>query len=127
LNSTLQFLLVELLGRIGLGEGVLQYATYEMAQMLTLDAGQLTERQRDEISRAFAPLADRPLGRVEQEIALCDRRALDDCVFDVLGLTRSEREAVYEAVVSLVDARLKKAESLRPQRRRSRNEGPPVM
>jgi hypothetical protein len=117
LNSTLQFLFVELLGRVGLGEGVLQYATYEMAQMLTLDARQLTERQRDEIARAFAPLADRPLARLEQEIASSDRRSFDDCVFDVLGLTQHEREAVYEAVVHLVDARLKKAESLLPRRR----------
>lgn len=28
------------------------------------------------------------------------RRALDDVVFDVLGLTPAEREAVYEAVWS---------------------------
>jgi hypothetical protein len=30
-----------------------------------------------------------------------DRRALDEVVFDVLGLTAGEREAVYEAVVNL--------------------------
>jgi hypothetical protein len=41
-----------------------------------------------------------------------DRRALDDVVFDVLGLTAGEREAVYEAVVELVRARLEKARSL---------------
>jgi len=33
----------------------------------------------------------------------------DDVVFDALGLTTGEREAVYEAVVELVQARLKKA------------------
>jgi hypothetical protein len=31
-------------------------------------------------------------------------------VFDVLGLTAGEREAVYEAVVNLVRARLEKAQ-----------------
>ncbi|MDW8020000.1 MAG: hypothetical protein RMI34_08000 [Chloroherpetonaceae bacterium] len=41
-----------------------------------------------------------------------DRRALDDVVFDVLGLTQGEREAVYEAVVALVRARLEKARSV---------------
>jgi hypothetical protein len=41
-----------------------------------------------------------------------DRRALDDVVFDVLGLTAGEREAVYEAVVTLVRARLEKARSV---------------
>jgi mono/diheme cytochrome c family protein len=33
-----------------------------------------------------------------------DRRALDEAVFDVLGLTAGEREAVYEAVINLVRA-----------------------
>ncbi|MDW8285727.1 MAG: hypothetical protein RML47_06460, partial [Bacteroidota bacterium] len=42
-----------------------------------------------------------------------DRRALDDVVFDVLGLTQGEREAVYEAVINLVKARLEKARSIR--------------
>jgi hypothetical protein len=33
-----------------------------------------------------------------------DRRVLDEVVFDVLGLTAGEREAVYEAVINLVRA-----------------------
>jgi hypothetical protein len=41
-----------------------------------------------------------------------DRRALDEVVSDVLGLTAGEREAVYEAVVNLVRARLEKARSV---------------
>jgi hypothetical protein len=41
-----------------------------------------------------------------------DRRALDEVVFEVLGLTAGEREAVYEAVVALVRARLEKAQSV---------------
>ncbi|MCS7159457.1 MAG: hypothetical protein RMJ19_03205 [Gemmatales bacterium] len=38
-----------------------------------------------------------------------DRRTLDDVVFDVLGLTVGEREAVYEAVINLVRTCLEKA------------------
>jgi hypothetical protein len=41
-----------------------------------------------------------------------DRRALDEVVFDVLGLTAGEREAVYEAVINLARARLEKARSV---------------
>jgi hypothetical protein len=37
---------------------------------------------------------------------------LDEAVSDVLGLTAGEREAVYEAVVHLVRARLEKAQSV---------------
>jgi len=43
-------------------------------------------------------------------------RALDDIIFDVLGLTQGERDAVYEGVINLVEARLSKARS--PKRRR---------
>ena len=49
-----------------------------------------------------------------------DRRNLDDVVFDSLKLTTSERSAVYEAVVDLVEARLKKAESLSSKERLKR-------
>jgi len=49
---------------------------------------------------------------VVDEIQQPDRRALDEVVFDVLGLTAGEREAVYEAVVELVRARLEKARSV---------------
>ncbi|MCS7011016.1 MAG: hypothetical protein NZL98_06585 [Anaerolineales bacterium] len=41
-----------------------------------------------------------------------ERRALNEVVFDVLGLTAGEREAVYEAVIALVRARLEKAQSV---------------
>jgi hypothetical protein len=41
---------------------------------------------------------------VVDEIHRPDRRALDEVVFDVLGLTAGEREAVYEAVVHLARA-----------------------
>jgi len=37
---------------------------------------------------------------------------LDKVVFSVLGLTAGEREAIYEAVVELVRARLEKARSV---------------
>jgi hypothetical protein len=39
-------------------------------------------------------------------------RDLDTIIFDTLGLTKGERDAVYEAVVSLVCARLEKARSV---------------
>jgi hypothetical protein len=41
-----------------------------------------------------------------------DRQALNEFVFEVFGLTAGEREAVYEAVVNLVRARLEKARSV---------------
>jgi hypothetical protein len=37
---------------------------------------------------------------------------LDEVVFDALGLTQGEREAIYEAVVELMRRRLEKARSV---------------
>jgi hypothetical protein len=45
---------------------------------------------------------------------------LDQVIFDALRLTRHERDAVYEAVIDQVEARLKKAGSLNEN---SANEG----
>jgi len=44
--------------------------------------------------------------------SLPDRKALDDIVFDILGLTEDERNEVYWAVCELVKNRLEKAKSL---------------
>ena len=43
---------------------------------------------------------------------LPDRRALDEVVFEALGLTEEEQLAVYRAVVELVKNRLVKARSV---------------
>ncbi|MEM2919067.1 MAG: hypothetical protein QXY62_06185 [Candidatus Altiarchaeota archaeon] len=40
------------------------------------------------------------------------RKALDDIVFDVLGITEEERKEVYRAVAELVKNRLEKARSV---------------
>lgn len=43
---------------------------------------------------------------------LPDRKALDDIVFDILGLTEDERNEVYLSVCELVKNRLEKARSV---------------
>lgn len=55
---------------------------------------------------------ERDILEIPKEIHQPDHRALDDVVFDVLGLTLGEGEAVYEAVVELVKRRLEKAKSV---------------
>ena len=52
---------------------------------------------------------DRP-GSLAQ--VLPDRRALDEVVFEILGLTEEEQRQVYKAVAQLVKERLVKARSV---------------
>ena len=41
-----------------------------------------------------------------------ERKQIDDAVFDVLGLTRGERDGVYEGVRELVENRVRRARSV---------------
>lgn len=50
--------------------------------------------------------------RAQEPKPLPDRQALDDIVFDVLGLTQEERKEVYWAVAELVQNRLSKAKNV---------------
>ncbi|MCD6208125.1 MAG: hypothetical protein J7J06_09090 [Methanosarcinales archaeon] len=53
----------------------------------------------------------KPIREQEPE-PLPDRKALDDVVFDAIGLTDDERKEVYWAVAELVKNRLDKARSV---------------
>lgn len=102
LNSTLTTLFLEIGSRTGLGEGLLDLTVYEVAACLIANPV---------LVRRF-PLPARAVLPFEEELRQPDRRALDDVVFEALGLTAGEREAVYEAVIELVRARLEKAQSV---------------
>jgi hypothetical protein len=112
LNSSLTYLTACFSGRFALGEGVLQYAVYEMCNLFVLSADAFTKATLEALMEPFSLLKTRAIHEVEREMLQPDRRALDDVLFDALGLTVGEREAVYEAVIDLVQARLKKAESV---------------
>jgi hypothetical protein len=74
-----------------------------------------------EIKQAFNLMCGRECLSILKEISLYDRRNLDTIVFDALGLTKGERDAVYEGVINLVESRLKKASSLDPKDRQKRS------
>ena len=95
------------------GIGVAYLYGPEVSGILLLDPSLLQEDQKQGILSIFGGMRAREMLKINDEILQPDRRALDDIIFDVLGLTQGERDAVYEAVVNLVEARLKKAASLR--------------
>ena len=103
LNSTLVQLGVNLLGRANFGGGLLKIQACELAELLVLPPAELP--LRDEEADALLTGDADALVRLDTP----QRRALDAIVFDVLGLTPGERDAVYEAVFDLVSARLQKA------------------
>ena len=123
LNTTLSFVFVELNGRINLGEGALDFKVYEAEEIGILNPELLDTVGFED---SLQPILHRPIGSVFEECGLDpskpirpqepkplpDRKALDDVVFDALGLTEQERKEVYWAVCELVKNRLEKAKSV---------------
>lgn len=120
LNSSLMFLIVELWGRVNLGEGALDNMTYEAATMLIphpslfpigpVNTGNFLQR---DMGTVFDEIGAASFQEVSLEKVKPDRRELDKIVMgEILGLTDEEQLEVYRAVVDLVSSRLKKAKSV---------------
>ena len=90
-------------GRSNFDGGLLKIQTYEVSELLCLDPKTF----------AFEDAAVFPSSSWEIFDPSDDRRALDAIIFDALGLTQGERDRVYEAVVNLVESRLRKARRLK--------------
>lgn len=122
LNSTLIGLWKELLCRSPEGLGALQMKVYHYSEMPIPSIENLNNTDKTvfeifidkKIYSIFTELGfdpDKPI-RDQEPNPLPDRKALDDIVFDALGLTEGERKEVYWAVAELVQNRLKKAQSV---------------
>jgi len=112
-NSTPTILFNEMACRsYGGGGGPLKNQVYEVEALPVSSPRMFAPNQKAQLQDALTAVANRAIRPIFDEIRQPDRRALDEVVFDVLGLTAGEREAVYEAVVSLVRARLEKARNL---------------
>lgn len=72
---------------------------------------QFGKRKPDSIFTELGFDKNKPI-REQEPKPLPDRKALDDIIFDALGLTEEERKEVYWAVAELVKARLDKARSV---------------
>jgi len=125
LNSTLPFLIVELNGRVNLGEGALDNMTYEAAAMPVLDVRKYAVSSDGigrEIVTVFSELSADSPAEVSLDKVKPDRRELDKIIMgEILGLTDEEQLEVYRAVVDLVKSRLEKAKSF--GRRKKTKEG----
>ena len=119
LNSTLTWFLIEVLGRRGLGGGAIRLVKIDILKLpilinLKLSMKNFSEFITRPIHSIFTELGFDPKKpiREQEPNPLPDRKALDDIVFDALGLTEEERKEVYFAVAELVKNRLEKARSV---------------
>ena len=112
-NSTLAVLVSEIYGRVNLGDGLLTTYGPDILRFDFVSPDWIDTQSRESLHQAFEPMKQRPVLSIFDEIHQPDRLALDAIIFDALNLTQGERDSVYEAVVNLVEARLRKARSLK--------------
>ena len=104
-----------------MGEGVLTCYGPEMRPFPVLDPDKL-----EGVEDLFEPLTERPVESVFDELGIDpdqpvsgqtpnpkpDRKALDDFVFDVVGLSEEQRTQVYLSLCEMVQNRLYKAKNI---------------
>jgi len=119
LNSTFGILQRELMGLVNLGDGALKFSRFDISLFYIIKnfaielstVNDFFNREQLEIMKELGFDPDKPI-REQEPNPLPDRKALDDIVFDALGLTEEERKEVYYAVAELVKNRLEKAKSV---------------
>ncbi len=127
LNSTLNYLMLEVFGRKNLGEGALEFLKPDIEGLpvfTALDECNVTildPIRRTVFEELGLPKPNRDLSNINPEEVsldkvLPDRRELDRVIFEALGMTEEEQLEVYKAVVELVKARLVKAKTFSKRR-----------
>ncbi|MEO0219784.1 MAG: DNA methyltransferase [candidate division WOR-3 bacterium] len=125
LNFSFMMIYWELYGISNLGEGAIKQNPIYFRNFYIFNFKVLMEG-KDNLHNIFNSLSRRSIKSIFTELGfdpnkpireqepnpLPDRKALDDIVFDALGLTEEERKEVYWAVAELVKNRLEKARSV---------------
>lgn len=105
LNSTIAMFIIEGMG-FGRGLGALDISKDRIKDFLhMLDPAQLNQEQSTAIKAAFAPLLQRKIFCVADELEQADRQYFDQAIIDAFNLPIT-RDQVYDALSALVGIRL---------------------
>ncbi|MEM3488216.1 MAG: DNA methyltransferase [Nitrososphaerota archaeon] len=125
LNSTLTFLLFEILSRQGFGGGSAIMVKSDLSNHMSIyDPSSFDKNTSDEIFKTFIRREIKTIFeecgidpnkeiRRQEPNPLPDRVEIDNVIFDGLGLAQEERKEVYWSVCEMVKQRIDKAKSLR--------------
>lgn len=109
LNSAWFALQCELHGRLNLGEGVLWLAAYELGEMELPDPRSIDPAAAARLVQSFRQLAERPIAETAVDLNRLDRWGLDELIFDLIGLSPTERESVRQALLDSLHGRRQRA------------------
>ena len=124
LNSSLFFLFLEIYSSTSLGDGLMDKTVAEVESTHIMHPkyishdnkleNSLTAIKHREIRSIFEELQVEPESNSFMDAnPLPDRKALDDVVFQALGLTIPERKALYAGLLTLTSNRLTKAKAFK--------------
>jgi methylase of polypeptide subunit release factors len=111
LNSAWFALQCELHGRLNLGEGVLWLAAYELSEVELPDPRAIDPATAARLVQSFRQLAERPVAETVADLNRLDRWGLDELVFDLIGLSPPDREAVRQALLDCLTSRRQRAQA----------------
>ena len=109
LNSAWFALGCEMGGRVNLGEGVLWMATYELSGLLLPDPRELDAEQSRLLEDSFRQVVALPVEDTPAMLERPERHAMDELVFDLLGLSAADRQSTRAALVECLDGRRQRA------------------
>jgi type I restriction-modification system DNA methylase subunit len=132
LNSTLSWLFIEVLGRVGLGQGAIRLVGKDLRNfpVINFDKIMVNNEVYVKITQAFHELCQRECLSILDEIGANspeevsldkvkpDRRELDKIIMgEILGLSEEEQLEVYRAVIELVKSRVGRAKSVQKRKK----------
>jgi hypothetical protein len=108
MNSSVAALSAELMGRLTMGDGVLELTVEEANDYLLVpDIFKVNPAQKNSITAAFETLCKREVGSVFDEVKQKDRQALDAAVLSAIGLDpKTYLKLIYDALCELVRERI---------------------
>lgn len=111
LNSSLSALFSEMIGRVSLGEGVLDIDVVAAREyMLLPDMRCFPSAARIAVLQAFDKLSKRPIKSIFEEVKMKDRQKLDSLILQALGLDpKKYLKPIYDGLTELVRERIELA------------------
>ncbi|MDR0911617.1 MAG: Eco57I restriction-modification methylase domain-containing protein [Methanobrevibacter sp.] len=118
LNSTINYLMMEIYGKTSLGGGALELGKPEIRLLPLLNIEDFNLNDNSLLNRNICSVFDecgidklKPI-RDQTPKAMDDRAKLDNIIFDALNLNEDERNEVYWSLCELVKQRLDKSQSV---------------
>jgi methylase of polypeptide subunit release factors len=108
MNSSVTTLSTEVVGRLSMGDGVLELTVEEANDYLLVpDLREITAAQKKDITTVFESLCQREIGNIFDEVKKKDRQALDSAILSAIGLdSKKYLKPIYDALCELVRERI---------------------